>query len=245
MALLSGKIAIVTGGASGIGAATAALFEREGASVWRADIDPAATLALDVTDPDAWERAVDRVVAGAGRIDILVNAAGIASAGGPAAIDRVTLDQWRRVFAVNVEGTLLGCQQALRVMGRQAPAAIVNITSTAAVAPSPALAAYGASKAAVVQLTRSVAAAGALAGQKLRCNCVMPGMGDTPMTAAMGAGYHAAWIAQIPEGRFAEADEVAHAILFLASDAASYINGAALPVDGGMLSRPVVSLARG
>lgn len=242
--LVSGKVAIVTGGASGIGAATAALLEREGARVWRADIDGAADLALDVTDPEAWTRAIDLVVADAGGIDILVNAAGIAAAGGAATVGQVALEDWRRVFAVNVEGTLLGCQQAMRVMGREREGAIVNIASTAAVAPSPALAAYGASKAAVVQLTRSVAAASALAGQRLRCNCVMPGMVDTPMTAAMPADYRAAWIAQIPQDRFAQADEVAGAILYLASGLASYVNGAALPVDGGLLARPVVSLAR-
>lgn len=244
MGLLAGKVAVVTGGTSGIGAAAATLFEREGASVWRADIDPAAPLALDVTDPDAWANAIDRVLAEAGGIDILVNAAGIAGTGGPAGVGRVALDDWRRVFAVNVEGTLLGCQQALRVMGRESDGVVVNIASTAAVAPSPALAAYGASKAAVVQLTRSVAAASALAGQRLRCNCVMPGMTDTPMTASMSADYRAAWIAQIPQKRFADPKEVAGAILYLAGDMASYVNGTALRADGGLLSRPVITLDR-
>lgn len=239
--MLSGKVAIVTGGASGIGAATSDLFEREGASVWRADIDPTAMLALDVTDPDAWRRAVDRVLGEAGRLDILVNAAGIASTGDPAVVGEVALKHWRRVFAVNVEGTLLGCQQALRVMGRESDGVVVNIASTAAVAPSPTLAAYGASKAAVVQLTRSVAAAGALAGHRLRCNCVMPGMAETPMTAAMSPDYRAAWIAQIPQKRFATSEEIANAILYLASDMASYVSGSSLQVDGGLLSRPVIA----
>lgn len=242
---LTDKVAIVTGGASGIGAATADLLEREGTTVWRADIDPAAKLRLDVTDPHAWQKSIETVLADSGRIDILVNAAGIAQAGdGAPDIANVALEQWRRVFAVNVEGTLLGCQQALRVMGRQAPGVVVNIASTTAVAPSPALAAYGASKAAVIQLTRSVAAASALAGHHLRCNCVLPGMVDTPMTAQMGPDYRGAWISQIPQARFADPNEIARTILFLASDMASYINGTALRVDGGLLSRPIVSAAR-
>ena len=241
---LEGRVAIVTGAASGIGAATANLLEAAGAKVWRADIDPSADLPLDVTDAAQWTAAVDRIMAGAGRLDMLVNAAGIAAVSGAATVEAVSIDHWRRVFAVNVEGSLLGCQQAMRVMGTKQPGAIVNIASTAAVAPSPALAAYGASKAAVVQLTRSVAASCALAGLAIRCNCVMPGMADTPMTLGMGADYRQAWTTQIPAGRFADPVEVARAILFLASEEASYVNGVALPVDGGLLSRPVVAVKR-
>ena len=238
-AALAGRVALVTGAESGIGAATARLFEQSGATVWRADIHPGAQLALDVTNPGQWIEVVDRVVDASGRLDILVNAAGIASTGGAADVASIDLDQWRRVFAVNVEGTLLGCQQAMRVMER---GAIVNIASTAAISPSQALVAYGASKAAVAQLTRSVAAACALAGRDIRCNCVMPGMVDTPMTAAMADGYRDAWLGQIPAGRFADPIEIAQAIAYLASDAASYVNGAALPVDGGLLSRPIVRI---
>lgn len=241
---LGGKIALITGAASGIGAVTADLFEREGATVWRADLDPSATLLLDVTDQASWQSAVDRLLAEARGLDILVNAAGISGGAKPATIDTVTLAHWREVFAVNLEGTLLGCQQAMRVMRDDLPCAIVNIASTAAVAPSPALAAYGASKAGVIQLTRSVAAACALAGRSIRCNCVLPGMAKTPMTAGMSPAYRQAWIEQIPEARFADPIEIANAILFLASDQASYISGVALPVDGGMLSRPVVATDR-
>lgn len=241
---LAGRVALVTGAASGIGAATADMLEWAGAWVWRADIDPSAGLPLNVTDAAQWAATADRIVAESSRLDIMVNAAGIAAAAGAATVEAVSIEHWRRVFAVNVEGSLLGCQQAMRVMGTAGPGAIVNIASTAAVAPSPALAAYGASKAAVVQLTRSVAASCALAGLDIRCNCVMPGMADTPMTRGMDAAYRAAWIEQIPAGRFADPAEVARAILFLAGDMASYVNGAVLPVDGGMLSRPVVSAPR-
>ncbi|HWW57629.1 MAG TPA: SDR family oxidoreductase [Sphingopyxis sp.] len=244
MASLSGKVALVTGAASGIGTATADLLEATGAEVWRADVVPSVDLRLDVTEAAHWSAAVDRIMEASGRLDILVNAAGIAAGGGPASVEAVSIDHWRRVFAVNVEGTLLGCQQALRVMGRPAPGSIVNIASTAATAPSQALGAYGASKAAVVQLTRSVAAAAALAGLPIRCNCVQPGMADTPMTADMDPFYRQAWIAQIPAGRFAEPVEIARAILFLASEESAYVNGVSLPVDGGLLHRPVIAASR-
>lgn len=233
---LSGRVALVTGAASGIGAATAALFETLGARVWRADIAADAELALDVTSDTHWRAAMDRIDG----LDILVNAAGIARLSGPPGIADTAIEDWRGIFAVNVEGTLLGCQHAMRVMGRPHAGAIVNIGSTAAIAPSQALGAYGASKAAVAQLTRSVAAACAQAGLGIRCNAVLPGMVETPMTAGMADDYRARWIAQIPAGRFAGPEEIARAIAFLASDAASYINGIALPVDGGMLARPVV-----
>ncbi len=241
---LAGRVALVTGGVSGIGAAVAKSLTEAGATVWRADVDPSAEVPLDVTDEAQWSAAIDRVTGEDGGLDILVNAAGIAAGTGPASLEAVSIAHWRQVFAVNVEGTLLGCQQALRIMGRAAPGTIVNVASTAAVAPSQALAAYGASKAAVVQLTRSVAAAAALADLDIRCNCVLPGMADTPMTAGMDSPYRKAWAAQIPAGRFADPSEIANAILFLASGSSSYVNGAALTVDGGLLSRPIVSAQR-
>jgi len=239
-----GRVALVTGAASGIGAAAASALAREGARVWAADIadpvpDPAlaGTLDLDVRVPGSWDAACDRLLQREGQWDLLINAAGITGSGRQA-IGDVGLDDWRAVFAVNVEGTLLGCQRALvRMTGSLG--AIVNIASTAAVAPSPLLGAYGASKAAVVQLTRSVAALSMNAGGRIRCNAVLPGMVDTPMTRHMAPAYRSTWLAQIPAGRFAHIDEVVSVILFLASDAASYVSASTYTVDGGMLHRPV------
>ena len=238
MTRLAGKVALVTGGASGIGAATAERLAQEGAIVWRADraaITGERTLKLDVTSKADW----DAALSASGRIDILVNAAGISRGAGDPHVERVTLDDWRQVFAVNVEGTLLGCQAAMHVMGRSG-GAIVNIASTTAIAPTATLGAYGASKAAVFQLTKSVAAACALAGYPIRCNALLPGMAETAMTDGMSPEYRASWEAQIPAGRFAAASEVAAAAAFLASDDASYVNGTGITVDGGLLSRPVV-----
>ena len=245
---LSGKIALVTRAASGIGAATARLFAARGAFVWYADlrrescdaaragIAASDAIALDVRDAGAWRDAEARI----GMLDILINAAGISRTANPVDIAAVALDDWRAVFAVNVEGTLLGCQTAMRSMAGKG-GAIVNIASTAGIAPSATLGANGASKAAVAQMTRSIAAACATRGLAIRCNAVQPGMAETPMTAAMSDDYRRAWEAQIPARRFARAEEIAEAICFLSSDAASYINGEALLVDGGLINRAVVT----
>lgn len=243
MSELSGRTALITGGASGLGAAACRLLEARGAVVWIGDLSPGAgerAIAMDVSDPDAWLAAQERI----GKLDILVNAAGVTGGSAPSTAGDADLAAWRRVFAVNVEGTLLGCQTAIRMMGVDG-GAIVNIGSTAAIAPSQALAAYGASKAAVLQLTLSVAAHCALARLPIRCNAVAPGMAETPMTAGMPDAYRKAWEAAIPLGRFARAEEVAEAIAFLASDRASYINGEVLRVDGGLLSRPVTAADMG
>lgn len=248
----TGKVALITGGASGIGAATASLLSNEGASVWIADRDAiraeetaaalgaARGLGLDVAHDDQWARCVDQVLASSGSLDILINAAGISAAGGKANVRDVGIDDWRAVFRTNVEGTLLGCQHAMRAMQLRG-GAIVNFSSTTALCPTATLAAYGASKAAVLQLTKSVAAACAMEGLPIRCNAVLPGMTETALISAMAPDYRRAWEQQIPAGRFAAPHEVAEVVAFLASDAASYVNGAGYLVDGGLMARPVVT----
>jgi 3(or 17)beta-hydroxysteroid dehydrogenase len=235
-----GKVALITGGGSGIGLATAELLEQRGATVWTADLKNA-TFVLDVTDEGCWRDTMSAVLARSGVLDILVNAAGISrNSDEDHGVSAASLDDWRRIFAVNVEGTFLGCQAAMRAMGRRG-GAIVNISSTTALAPTATLAAYGASKAAVLQLTKSVAAACAIAHLPIRCNAMLPGMADTAMTSAMPPAYREKWKAQIPAGRFADSAEIADAIAFLASDRATYVNGTGLVVDGGLLARPIVS----
>ena len=241
---------LVTGAGSGIGAAVCEAYGEAGATVWAADLDIDAAnrtaervgglaLSLDVTREEAWAAAAERIAAGEGRLDVLVNAAGVSRTSATADILDADLEGWRRVFAVNVEGVMIGCRTAVRLMDA-AGGAIVNVSSTTAVSPTPTLGAYGASKAAVVQLTRSIAAACALRGLPIRCNAVAPGMTDTPLVAQLPDAARAAWVAQIPAGRFAAPAEIAAAVLFLASDAAAYVNGTTLTVDGGLLSRPVV-----
>lgn len=248
----AGKVALVTGGASGIGAAVARQLVGEGAFVWIADREgkkaeeTAATLGnthafqLDVTEDQSWADCMAHVLAESQQLDVLVNAAGISTTAGKAGVREVSLEDWRAVFRVNVEGTLLGCQYAMRLMGARG-GAIVNVSSTTAECPTATLAAYGASKAAVLQLTKSVAAACAMERLPIRCNAVMPGMTETPMISGMAPQYKQSWESQIPLGRFAQPEEVAGVIAFLASDAASYVNGAGYLVDGGLIARPVVS----
>ena len=239
---LDGRVALVTGAASGIGAATAAALAAEGAQVWRADLvaPPGPRgLALDVVSEGGWAAALARVAAEDGRLDVLVNAAGVSRTAAPADMLEADLEGWRRVFAVNVEGVMLGCRGAAALMAGRG-GAIVNISSTTAECPTPTLGAYGASKAAVLQLTRSVAAACALRGWPVRCNAVLPGMTATPLMAGLSPEARAKWEVQIPAGRFASPEEVAAAIVFLAGAASTYVNGVGLPVDGGLLSRPVV-----
>lgn len=245
------KTALVTGGGSGIGAATARLLASEGAFVWIAERDPiraegtavalghATAVTMDVAVDADWAACMGHVIAESRTLDVLVNAAGIARTPAQAGVREVDIDDWRAVFRVNVEGTLLGCQHAIRTMGSRG-GAIVNISSTTALAPSATLAAYGASKAAVLQLTKSVAAACSMEGLPIRCNAVLPGMTDTALIAGMAPDYRSAWETQIPAGRFGRPEEIAELVVFLASDAASYINGAGYLVDGGLTARPVV-----
>lgn len=239
---LKNKTAIITGAASGIGAATAQLFRREGARVVATDLKGVAGdraegdwlgLAQDVRDAGQWQALFEQAAQRFGRVDILVNSAGIngASAGtGRQDPEHLALEEWRAIQAVNVEGTMLGCQAAIAHM-KVAGGAIVNVASYAGTVGSPTAVAYGATKAALVQYTKSVALHCGRAGYAIRCNVVNPGPIRTPLYVPLtGAGTPT----HIPLQRIGEPAEVAAAILFLASDAASYVTGTALPVDGGL-----------
>ncbi len=235
---LAGKTAIVTGAASGIGQATAALFLQEGATVLAVDqtaqgIPPGCQPALaDVTS----ETATQTIVAGLGRVDILVTAAGI-SRGQPAAT--TSLADWNAVLAVNLTGTFLWVRACLAPMARQKSGSIVTLASQLARAGGRGNAAYVASKSAVLGLTRSIALDYAAHG--IRCNAVLPGATETPMLArsfSRAADPDAARgrsRARHPMGRFGRPEEVAASILHLASDETGFVTGIELPVDGGWL----------
>jgi NAD(P)-dependent dehydrogenase (short-subunit alcohol dehydrogenase family) len=253
------RTALVTGAASGLGREVAIRFAREGATVVVTDIDSdslrgvceqighrAWARVLDVSSESDWIAATRDVEARHGRLDVLVNCAGTEAGEGLQDPEHLLLEGWRRVQSVNVEGIALGCKHAMGLMNRRRNGAIINIASIAGCISTPTLAAYGASKAAVIHLTRSVAAYCARAGYGIRCNCVLPGVVATPMMerywARLEREQHLSaaearqrFLSRIPLGSFQEATDIAAAVLFLASAEARQITGVALPVDGGFL----------
>lgn len=225
---LDGATAVVTGGGSGIGAAVVRLLERSGATTYVADLGTAPP--VDVTDREALDTLAARMEAEHGGLDVLVNAAGILTQNLP--VDELPADDFRRNYEVNVIGTLNACQ-AFGSLLRARQGAVVNVASQAALVSLPQQAAYTAAKGGVAALTRSLAIDWAEHG--VRANAVAPGFTLTPMTEAFFQNEtftHAA-TGRIPLGRILEADEIAAAIVFLASPLASAITGVVLPVDGG------------
>lgn len=225
---LEGSVAVVTGGGSGIGAAVVQLLERSGATAIVADL--AGEPSLDVTDRVSVDALAERVRVEHGRLDVLVNAAGVLTQNLPA--EELPVDDFRRNFEVNVIGTLNTCQAFFPLL-RESRGAIVNVASQAALVSLPMQAAYTAAKGSVAALTRSLAIDWAQHG--VRANAVAPGFTVTPMTAAFFENevFTRAATGRIPLGRILEAEEIAGAIVFLASPLASAITGVTLPVDGG------------
>jgi 3alpha(or 20beta)-hydroxysteroid dehydrogenase len=239
MGLLDGKVAVITGGARGQGAAEGALFTAEGATVYLTDVladdgaktaaDIGATfLTHDVTDPAQWQAVVDRVVADHDRLDVLVNNAGILHW---ATMTETSLEVWNRVIAVNQTGVFLGMQAVAPAMKRQRSGSIVNISSIGGMRGASACFAYGATKWAVRGMTKG--AAQELGPFGIRVNSIHPGVIDTPMMADQDLGA----IAQrVPLGRYAGPDEVAKLALWLASEDSAYASGAEFVLDGGYLA---------
>ncbi|TGN44837.1 SDR family oxidoreductase [Paracoccus liaowanqingii] len=256
MTRLQNKIALVTGGARGIGAAIATAFREEGAAVILTDIDAqtgqrtadkiGATFArLDVASEAEWEAVARRFPS----LDVLVNNAGITGFEGPfdgqpPAHDpeNASLGDWRAVHAVNTDGTFLGCRHAIRAMRAKGTGSIINISSRSGLVGIPMAAAYAASKAAIRNHTKTVALYCAGQGLAIRCNSIHPAAIMTPMWEPMlgngpdRAAREAAMVADTPMRRFGRAEEVAALAVMLASDEAAYMTGAELTIDGGILA---------
>jgi NAD(P)-dependent dehydrogenase (short-subunit alcohol dehydrogenase family) len=248
---LAGKVALVTGGASGIGASTARLFAAEGAKVVVTDVQDGRAVAAetdgiflqhDVTSEDAWIEAVARTTKQFGRLDVLMNNAGVFA---PAPIEDCTLEVWNRVLAVNLTGVMLGCKHAIGAMKANPggpTGSIINVSSITGYIGLASSAAYTASKGGVRLLTKSVAVHCARAYRTIRCNSLHPGTIDTPMNQAAfdasgdAEGMRAFFSTIQPIGRMASAEEMANCALFLASDEASFVTGAELLADGGWLA---------
>ncbi len=240
MSRLEGKVAVVTGAASGIGAATAKRFAAEGATTVRMDVTPAdGVVALDVRDEAAVTAAFAAVAAEHGRIDVLMNAAGVAG-GGP--VHSMDQSEWDRVVDINLKGTFITNKAALALMLEQAPSAIgergsiVNVASIEGIEGTEGGSVYNASKGGVVILTKNLALDYGRRG--IRANCICPGFIDTPMMAAvfdMEGMEHVrkSFVDVHALGRCGRPDEIAAAALFLASDDASFVTGSAMVVDGG------------
>jgi len=245
---LENKVVLISGGARGMGAVEAKMFAKEGASVVLGDIldqegqrveaeireagGEAAYVHLDVTQEDDWQRAMDVVISKYGRLNILVNNAGIDPKYSAAnAIEGITEDAWDQVMGVNAKGVFLGTKYAIPLMRAAGGGSIVNISSGAGIAPSPETpASYSASKGAVRIFTKSTAIQ--YAKENIRCNSVHPGPILTPMLQGAGADGDDR-LERIPLGRVGTPEEIAYGVLYLASDEASFVTGSELIIDGG------------
>jgi 3(or 17)beta-hydroxysteroid dehydrogenase len=253
---LSGQVAIVTGGASGIGAASAALLEGQGARVIVADLQdakdgqdakdaPGRFVAHDVASEEAWKSLLADVLENEGRLDIVVNNAGVS--GGTGNPETTTVENWQRVQAINSEGVFLGCKYAIQGMKKTGPdkpaskGSIVNISSVAGLIGSAGPTAYTASKGAVRLLSKSVALYCAEQKYDIRCNSVHPGGVDTPifnpLWQMVGHEQGKAFIgSRHPIGHMAEPADLGEVVLWLASDRSSFVTGAEIVADGGLTS---------
>ena len=249
---LEGKTAIVTGGASGIGEATSRLFVDQGARVVVADIDDdkgnaleadlnkngevAMYRKLDVTQESRWIEVVGETMAKWGRLDVVVNNAGMSGVKGRATVEDTIVDNWDTVFAVNSTAVMLGTKTAIPAMRKNGGGSVVNVSSIFGIVGSPAGAAYHASKGAA--RTFSKAAAVQYAPDNIRVNSVHPGFTDTPMTLDIHSQKEIrdARLAMTPMGRLGLPIDIAYGILYLASDEAGWVTGTELIIDGGEIA---------
>jgi 3-oxoacyl-[acyl-carrier protein] reductase len=242
MARFSGKVALITGGARGIGRATAQAFAAEGARVIVADVDADAAeataralgggaigLGIDVADPQSVKTVVATALSRAERIDVLVNNAGITR---DQLMLRMKRDDWDQVLATNLTPAFVCSQAVLKPMLKQRQGRIINISSVVGQTGNAGQANYAASKAGVIGFSKALARE--LASRAITVNVVAPGLIETDMTKAMTEKAQVDWASQIPLGRLGTTADVAAAVCFLASDEASYITGQVLAVNGGM-----------
>ena len=251
-----GKLALVTGAAQGLGRAHATRLAEEGARVLCTDVNgdgaretaaliddalgngTAFGLQHDVTDPDGWENAVGAARDQLGGLNVLVNNAGIGVAG---TIESCDFDDWKRCFSVNVDSIFHGCQKALPLMREHAPGSIVNISSIAGLIASDTMPAYNSSKAAVWMLSKSIALHCAKNNMQIRCNSVHPTFVDTPILDGTAKAHSLdkevlmeKLARQIPLRFVGEPDDIANAVVYLASDESRFMTGAEIKLDGGI-----------
>lgn len=255
MGRVTGKVAMITGAGQGLGQAMARLLAREGAHVVASDINfdaaqrcaddikeaggQAMALRLDVASADEWGRAMQAVRDGPGRLDVLVNNAGIVIAGN---IETTTPENWRQTMAINLDGVFYGCQHSVAMMKETGGGSIINISSIDGLIGEADLVSYGAAKAGVCNLSKTVAVHCGEQGYGIRCNSVHPGyiwtehtenylrdLGSLEETKASALARH-------PIGFLGEPDDVAYMVLYLASDESRFVTGAEMVVDGGYLA---------
>jgi len=253
MGRLEGKTALVTGAASGIGLQTSIRLAEEGARVMMTDInlekvrqqaekiDANATfLKLDITEEEEWISVLDETVKRFDRLDILVNSAGMVLI---ADVEQITLEDWRKVHAVNLDGTFLGCKHGVRVMKEFVAGSIINLSSVSGMIGGFNLAAYNSSKGAVRMLTKSVALHCARAGYGIRCNSIHPTFIETPMLESMirdspdPEKARQTLVRQVPLRRIGKPDDVANMIVYLASDESTFVTGTEMVIDGGVIAQ--------
>lgn len=251
---LKGKTALITGGAQGLGAAIAERFAAEGASVLVTDINEtgaaevaarirarfpsclSTSLRHDVTREADWKAAVAKAEKSMGGLSVLVNNAGVVTT---ATVEELSLERWHRDMAINVDSVFLGCREALPLLRRSQPGSIVNIASISSLIASHNFASYNTSKAAVWMLTKSVALHCARQGWDIRCNSVHPAFVRTPLLKdIIGDRSEEVVLAklakQVPLGRLGEPEDVAQAVVYLASDESRFMTGSELKLDGGL-----------
>ncbi|WP_417534408.1 glucose 1-dehydrogenase [Marinobacterium stanieri] len=252
------KVALITGGASGIGLAAAEALAKAGHHVVLADVQTeaahaavdklhsqqlsASAVELDVTCEENWKAAIETVERDQGRLDVLVNNAGIGEGG---TLESTSLNRFNRVMAVNVNGVFLGCKYGIPLMERSGGGSVINVSSIFGIVSDQLMVAYSASKGAVRTMTKSIALDCATRNNGVRVNSLHPGFIETPMVVGAAAAapaeiiepYTARTLGQVPVGRFGQPDELGDVIAFLASDASRFMTGSEVTVDGGFTAR--------